>query len=127
MESIIGSPRRADITFHHNGCIDITSRVAKSLGIKPGDSIGIMRDGYEYYLKCHHHVESASGFWVAVCRPASRKGSGYMRAYCKQLTAPVLEACAAHKKVGLPCGEIVSDRLGNKLMPIIMRLIIHKS
>lgn len=127
MESIISSPRRADITFHRNGCIDITSRVVKSLGIMPGDSIGIMREGCEYYLKCHHHDDSGSGSWLAVCRPASRKGSGYMRAYCKQLTVPVLEACAAYRKVGLPCGEIMSDKSGSKLMPIIMRLIIHRS
>ena len=42
MKSILGNTRKADITFHDNGRINISARVSKLLELSHGDVIDIM-------------------------------------------------------------------------------------
>ncbi|MDE5688672.1 MAG: AbrB/MazE/SpoVT family DNA-binding domain-containing protein [Paramuribaculum sp.] len=69
MPSILQNIRRRDITFYRDGRINLTARISKTLGLKPGDSIDIITEGGEYYLHAIHHG-LAVGHGVAQCRQA---------------------------------------------------------
>lgn len=56
MQSILGNTRKADITFHDNGRINISARVSKLLELSHGDVIDIMDGQGEIYLYVKHRV-----------------------------------------------------------------------
>ena len=62
MQSILGHTRKADITFHRNGRIDISAIVTKSLGLNAGDVLDICMSDYgEYYLVIAHKAINTNG------------------------------------------------------------------
>lgn len=76
MPSILQNIRRRDITFYRDGRINITARIAKILGLQPGDSIDINSEAGEFYLHAvHHGLDVGQG--VAQCRQA-RPGSPFL-------------------------------------------------
>lgn len=123
MTSILGNTRRADITFHPRGNIDITARVSKLLGLAVGDVIDICIEAGEFYLYVKHRAESAAGRHEATLYPTSRKVKrcNNLRCHSRRLCKAMQEACNATGILRLPVGELVNLR-GTEALPIITRL-----
>ena len=121
MESILGNrSRKPDIRFSREGRIDISSRIARSLGIREGDVLDILHDRDEYYLYVRLKASEVVGRHEARCvktNPAIRRPH-YFRAYSRTLCAAVLEAAGATDRAALFAGDVV-DVKGNKAIIII--------
>ena len=120
MEMILPTTRRPDITFHADGRIYITARIARTLHISPGSCINIaVREG-EYLLLAHnYHVPVGSH--GGSCHPTNR-GGRYYRANSVKLCRAIINACGiqgAHR-AALMCGTPVSID-GRTCLPIITR------
>ena len=123
MRSILGTYRRSDITFRSNGLFDLTARGVKVLDIKPGDSIDVITDGREYYLYVARHATASwAGFKACVYPSNKKRGGNHFRGWSKQLCRAILELSGIEGKAALPCGEVVTDSTGRRLLPIIIRL-----
>ena len=87
--------RRPDITFRPDGSIDIVSRLADSLALRPGDVIDIAADDRsgEYYLFVRYRNPPGNHFG-RVYSPGRGK---YMRCRSRLLTGIILRACGAPK------------------------------
>lgn len=122
MTSILGNTRRADITFHPRGHIDITARVSKLLDLHCGDIIDIYIDGGEYYLFVKHKANTVAGRHEATLYPTSRKVKQChnLRCHSKRLCQAMLDACNYSGILRLPVGEPV-DLRGTTVLPIITR------
>lgn len=119
MYSLIGNNRKPDITFHSNGRIDISARVARLLSIQRGNALDIISDGEEYYLYVRSHSEA--GHYEATVFP-SQHGSRHYLAWSRKLARAVIDACGLHvKKVRLTVGQPVPVGHINKALPIITR------
>lgn len=103
MKSLLGSSRKPDVTFHHDGRIDITARVAHKLGILPGDVIDVSFDGIEYFLYIRHRGTSLTGKHEAQCFPTKRHSHNF-RAHSVRLCRDILRisrsSCVARLSVG---------------------------
>ncbi len=117
LTSILGSTRKADITFHPNGKIDITSRIVKALDIRAGDVIDIMKGGGEFYLFVSSRSSDNCGRHQAVCYP-SKRGAHHFRTYSIALTIAIIPASS--RAVGFPAGEVVEVN-GHRAIPIITK------
>lgn len=125
MTNILGNTRRSDISFFASGKIDITSRIANSLGMTDGDVVDIIADRGEYYLYVAVHAADACGRHEARCRPSNR-GGRYFRAYSRRLCEAIFRICGvSSSRVSLPAGEVV-DINGHKAISIITRNILHQ-
>lgn len=125
MQSILGSTRKTDITFHANGRIDVSSRVSRLLCLNKGDVIDIMDGGMELYLYVKVHAPTI-GRHEAACFP-THDGSRHFRAWSKRLCRAVIRASgASFDKVELSVGEAV--RLVNigTALPVIYKHILNK-
>lgn len=118
MTSLLPSTRRPDITFYHNGRIDISSNIAKQLNIHSGDVIDIMSDGGEYYLYVRLHA--AVGRHEAQCFIANTVSRHTFRAYSVRLSRIMLSITNSTIKASLPCG-VPSDQPFGKAIPIITK------
>lgn len=88
MDSIIGNSRRPDLTFYRSGRIDITSHVARAIGLQDGDVIDIGRQGKEFYLYVRIKKEKAIGKHLGQChssKPNSHNFRTYSKAICHSL------------------------------------------
>lgn len=123
MTSILGNTRRADITFHPRGNIDITARVSKLLDLHCGDIIDIYIEGGEYYLYLKHRANTVAGRHEATLYPTSRrvKYCHNMRCHSMRLCRAMLDACSTTGILRLPVGDPV-DLRGTTALPIITRL-----
>ena len=54
IQSLLEKSRKADISFHRNGKIDITARVARLLSLRRGDVIDVGVDNTECFLYVRH-------------------------------------------------------------------------
>lgn len=110
MASILGNTRRADITFHRGGQIDITARVSKALGLQVGDVIDIVTGNGECYLRVKHRAVSVVGRHEAQVYPTSRavRHCNNMRCHSKRLCAAVLEMCGADDVARLHTGDVTN-------------------
>ncbi|MBD5314655.1 MAG: hypothetical protein HDS08_00560 [Bacteroides sp.] len=127
MKSILGTVRRSDIIFRANGHFDVTARVVRALNISPGDAVDVLSDGIDYFLYVSRHVGEASwGRFEAQVYPSCKRGK-HFRGSSIRLCKAMLEASGADKKAALPCGEVVKDKDGRLLMPIIVKLNLAKS
>lgn len=124
MKSLLGIVRRADVTFRAGGHFDITARVVRALGIVPGDVVDVLSDGYEYYLYVAYSPGIVpSGRYEAQVFPSKPKGNGlHFRGSSSRLCRAMLDASKATGKAALPCGDVIIDKQGRKLLPIIVRL-----
>ena len=126
MTSILGNTRRADITFHPRGNIDITARVSKLLDLHCGDIIDIAVEAGEYYLYVKHRAETVAGRHEATLYPTSRKVKRCrnLRCHSRRLCRVMLDVCNATGILRLPVGEITNLR-GASALPIITRMSIN--
>lgn len=124
MKSLIGNTRRADVTFRRNGKIDLSSSVARSLSLEPGDGINILTDGDEYYLYVAHRSSDSNGLrYEARCFATSRK-SNHFRSSSVRLCRAVLKACNQAEIANLAVGPLVEHTDGRKMLTLITRLNI---
>lgn len=128
MTSILGNTRRADITFHPRGHIDITARVSKLLDLRCGDIIDIYIDGAEFYLYVKHRAGAVAGRHEATLYPTSKavRRCNNLRCHSKRLCNAMLQACGTQETLRLPVGEPVCLR-GTTALPIITRLATKTS
>lgn len=96
MIKLLEHTRRNDITFHRNGMIRISSKLAKMLGLHPGDSINIMVDSNEYLLFAIHN-DYTYGRNIARCFPSKTGGMNYC-AQSVSLSRSFLEAIGCQKQ-----------------------------
>lgn len=110
--------RQPDIYFRHNGKIDITVSIVKSLEIKEGDTINVWKNDDEYYLYVMHNDNAVIGKRKGVCHPA-KKGTNFMRVYCKQLT-DYITGLTKTREAHLCVGEMVELKSIGKALPLIV-------
>lgn len=84
---IILRSRRPDITFSRSGKISLTSRIVKSLQLRPGDAINITLDNGEFLL---YAIHNPVGKLIAQCWP-SQKGSRHFCANSVALSRAILD------------------------------------
>lgn len=121
MNSILPNSRRPDLTINSSGRIDITSRVARMVGLHPGDVIDIASSGPEYYLYVRHPAADIVGRHEGQCFPTSRGGHGSYRTWSVRLAKALRAACGSESTVlRFPCGpaETINDKI---YIPIIIR------
>ena len=119
MQSILGNTRKADITFHSNGRIDISARVTGILSLQKGDVIDVMDGGGELYLYVKLHAPTV-GRHEAACFPTHSR-SRHFRAWSKRLCQAMLPGGKAH--ASLPAGDPVTLPVGTAI-PIICKHIL---
>lgn len=123
MQSLLGNrSRRADITFYRNGRIDITSRIAKQIGLRDGDVIDIGFENGEFYLYCAAKADALVGRHEAQCH-STHKGrlhpSNNLRAHSKRITDAMLKVCKAGECARIWAGEFCElGRLGKAVIII---------
>ena len=123
MQSILGNTRKADITFHSNGRIDISARVTGILSLQKGDVIDVMDGGGELYLYVKLHAPTV-GRHEAACFPTHSR-SRHFRAWSQKLCRALIKAGGTSlDKVELSCGTPVSITVGTAI-PIIYRHILN--
>lgn len=105
MKSLLGYSRRPDISFHRNGRIDITARVAHKLNLQAGDVIDVAFDRVEFYLYVRQKGTAIKGRHEAQCWPTKR-GSHNFRAHSSRLCRNVLALSGATDVARLPIGEL---------------------
>jgi predicted aspartyl protease len=116
MTSIVPKSRRPDITFTQSGCIELSARVVRALGIEAGDVIDIGREGREHYLYVAIRAADKVGRHRCEVRRVmrgERTSRVYSVAHCRYFLAD------GQEKVSLPVGE-VTEVGGYKAMPIIV-------
>lgn len=117
---LINTTRRADITFHPNGRIDLTAHVAKALQLQPGDVVNIAEedeDATEHYLYVSRRGGEAKGRHACTCRRV--KHGQYLRVFSKALATHILTLCHADGALSLRVGSLTAlPGLGTAL-PII--------
>ena len=120
MNKLLKHTRRHDVTFCRNGCISITARVARTLDIKPGDSVNIAQHENEYLLYAVH--ADGSGFRrYARCYPTNKGGNNY-RTYSVQLCRALMSALnITSDRVSYMVGKSVEIN-GTIYLPMITRL-----
>ncbi len=122
MVSVLGErTRKADIKVRRNGRIDISARVVRMLGIRPGDVVDLAVDDGEYYLYVRRrHSEGVHGRHEGVCTPTTKNGRGTYRVWSCKLAAPFLGYVPYEVvEVRMPCGVPVEID-GRKYVPVII-------
>ena len=126
MKSILTRTRRHDLTFYRNGRIDITSRVAKMLGLTAGDVIDIAIEGMEYYLYVAHNGTDITGRHEAQLYATNHgKVCRNLRCSSKRLTRAVLAMHPDEDVVRLYAGraeQLITPEGVITAVPIIVRL-----
>ena len=100
--------RKPDITFHANGRIDITAKVALGLGLSAGDTIDISDAGGEQYLFIRHKSTSNSySRYEAICSPTNRgkKRCNNFRCYSRKLSEFILLITKQNQVAKLNVGQ----------------------
>lgn len=121
MRSIVGNSRKSDLTFRHDGQIDIRARVSKELHLHAGDVIDIaMGEGFDHecYLYVRRRGAQVTGRHEGLCRAVNGPGSLYLRANSKQLTRFVLQRMGEEKQARVACGEVRDTPLGPAIVMI---------
>lgn len=120
--------RRPDISFFRNGRIDITARLAKDIGLQPGDVIDIAIDGDEYLLHIRHKAQDVIGRHEAQCFPTNKwpKRTHNLRAHSKRLAEAVLHITGTDN-ARLNAGMTFSHPIYGTAAPIIIPNNTHTS
>lgn len=111
MQNLVENQRRPDITFHGDGTINITAGVAKRLGLRKGDVIGVGIHAGEYIL----YVRAKAGFhgmYQGRCFSTNKGNSHSLRAHSAQMARAVIQACGMTDSVRLYAGDTVTGEWG---------------
>lgn len=127
MQSILENTRKADITFHRSGRINISARVSRSLNLAHGDIIDIMaesagRNIVETYLYVKHRAPVVGKHEGMVFR--SNKNGHHCIASSITLCRYVMSRCGGRDKVRLCCGTPVELQHYGIALPIIIKYIL---
>jgi hypothetical protein len=123
MQSILGTTRKADITFHKGGRINISAHIAKQLDLDNGDVIDIMMERGEYYLYVKHRAPLA-GRHEGMVLKSNRYGMHCVASSIKLCNA-IMAECKCDKdadRLKLPIGAAVELPNIGTAIPIITRL-----
>lgn len=121
MSSILQHSRRPDITFHGNGRIDISARVARKLSLNPGDVIDISVSNGDCNLYVKYRATELIGRHEGHCYPTSVGGKGMWRTWSKRMAEAMLQLSKAEPDgccARLACGKDVGEG-ENLRLPII--------
>lgn len=124
MKSLLGTVRRSDVICRADGRFVLKARVVRALNISPGDVVDVLSDGCEYYLYIACHADRAlCGSYEAQVFPSRAKGTcRHFRGSSSRLCKAILAVSKAVDKAALPCGELIIDEQGRRLLPIIVHL-----
>ena len=127
MQSILENTRKADITFHRSGRINISARVSRSLNLAHGDIIDIMaesagRNIVETYLYVKHRAPVVGKHEGMVFR--SNKNGHHCIASSITLCRYIMSRCGGGDKVRLCCGTPVELQHYGTALPIIIKYIL---
>ena len=121
METILSTTRRPDLTFHADGRIYITARVARILRLSPDSCINVALHKGEYLLFAQNY-ERMIGNHTARCHSVNKAGR-YFRANSVALCRAMLDVCGVSLRAALMCGEPMTIN-GKTYLPIITRTTI---
>lgn len=122
MQSILGNTRKADITFHAGGRINISARVSKSLGLAHGDVIDIMEHDEEIYLYIKHKAPVVGRHEGMVF--CSKKNGHHCVASSRRLCQYVMRHHQSKDKLRLCCGTPTKLPHYGTALPIIINNIL---
>lgn len=127
MESLLGNTRRPDISFYADGRIDITSRVARSLGLCDGDVVDIVKHEKEVYLYVKWRGSDVIGKHEAQCRATKPHAScTNFRAFSVRLCKAILDICKAENVARLAAGDKVTLEGIGSAIPLITRINLQQ-
>jgi len=120
MIKLLQHTRRPDVTFCRNGRISITAAVARTLSLRPGDSVNIATHDDELLLFAVRHDAPRSARHIAMCHPTKRGSHNYC-ANSVRLARLMLDSCGiTSSRASFFCGEAVT--LDNQTyIPIIYK------
>lgn len=123
MENLIDNTRRPDVSFYSSGRIDITAKVAKTLGLSDGDVINVATDGYEYLLYVQTKGENVVGAHTAQVHATNKGKTHNFRTHSRALCDAVFKAVDGASAAGaarLPVGKAYhSMQLDKMVVPLI--------
>lgn len=121
---LLENSRKTDITFWKSGRIEISSWVARAIGLQNGDVIDIFFDDNEgeYYLYVKLRAPLI-GRHVGVAFKSNRSGN-HFRVYSKKIAEFFLSECKANFCVKLAVGQLCELPNYGKAIPIIINNII---
>lgn len=124
MQSILGSTRKADITFHKGGRINISAHVSKLLSLAHGDVVDMMCGGGEVYLFVKHRAPVVGRHEGMVFR--SNKKGNHCVASSIRLCRFMFLHCEATgmDKLRLCVGEAEQRRPYGTVLPILYKRIL---
>lgn len=122
MKSFISSSRKHDISFHHNGRIDISAHLAKRLSLSPGDVIDILKHQGEWYICVKLRAGTYIGRHIGkVWHASGHKGT--FRTQAKPVTNAILAELGNPKSFHCPVGEdFIHDNM--LFITIIYKIIL---
>lgn len=91
VRSLLGRTRRAEVSFHPDGRIDVSARVSLALSLRRGDVLDVLRAGRELWLVVRFRAP-ARGRHEASCRPSKGEGRNF-RAWSARLCRAVSAEC----------------------------------
>lgn len=126
MRHLLDNTRRHDITFCADGRIEISARVSKALGLKPGDVIDVAVDerSRECYLYIKHRAERLSGRHKAQCYRTNTRGRrcNSLRAHSVEICKQVLDMRGTGEtRARLPVGDPEEIPCVGMALPVIIR------
>lgn len=127
MESLLSNTRKPDLSFFQDGHINITARVAKSIGLEDGDVIDMLKDGKELYLYVKIKSKDVVGQHTGRCRSThTNKSYRNFRTNCKRLCNAIFEMCDNDGVVQLAAGESFEIPNIGLAVPLITRINLCK-
>jgi len=126
MISLLPNTRRPDVTFHPNGRIDITARIAKMLHMQRGDVIDVALSGGEYMLYVRMRHSQCTGRHEAAVMPTNKgkRENNNFRAYSTRLCKAVYKEVFGNDYNGIakfPAGHPTVFGPNGTGVPIITR------
>jgi hypothetical protein len=126
MTSLIPNTRRPDISFHPDGRIDITARIAKLLQLEDGDVIDVAKSFDEYLLYVQLRADKCEGRHEATVHPTNKgkRSSNNFRAHSRRLCQSMRVASGgspADEPLRLPAGALVRFGRYGFAIPLITR------
>lgn len=126
-ESLLGNTRRPDVSFFRDGRIDITSRVARSLGIADGDVVDVIKYGQELYLYIRLRGTDVVGKHTAQCHLSKpNTGYSYYRAFSVKLCRSILSLMGNVTVARLAAGDRM-ELDGVAVVPLITRINLNNN